>query len=105
MQTEEKKEMEMNNKMMGNQFFGDVEKMTMSKECAIVGLIKNQKIVLEEEYSEAKDKYAGAILKDKYCPATYEAEFKCRLLEAKLDVVSQMQRDIENMLPPMAMVV
>ena len=102
MQTEEKKEMEMNNKMMGNQFFGDVDK-TISKECAIMGLIKNQKIVLEEEYSEAKDKYAGAILKDKYCPATYEAEFKCRLLEAKLDVVTQMQRDVENMLPPMAM--
>ena len=43
MQTEEKKEMEMNSKMIGNQFFGDVDKMTMSKECAIVGLIKNQK--------------------------------------------------------------
>ena len=28
---------------------------------------------------------------------------KCRLLEAKLDVVTQMQRDVENMLPPMAM--
>lgn len=104
MQVEEKQENGMNNKMMGNQFFGDVEK-TMSKDCAIMGLIKNQKIVLEEEYSEAKDKYAGAILKDKYCPATYEAEFKCRLIEAKLDIVSQMQRDVENMLTPLAMAV
>lgn len=105
MQTLENTKTEHQNSMMGNQFFGDVDKMSMSKECAIIGLIKNQKIVLEEEYSEAKDKYAGAILKDKYCPATYEAEFKCRLLEAKLDVVSQMQRDIENMLPPLAMAV
>ena len=104
MQVEEKQENGMNNKMMGNQFFGDVEK-TMSKDCAIMGLIKNQKIVLEEEYSEAKDKYAGAILKDKYCPATYEAEFKCRSIEAKLDIVSQMQRDVENMLTPLAMAV
>ena len=105
MQTLENTKTEHQNSMMGNQFFGDVDKMSMSKECAIIGLIKNQKIVLEKEYSEAKDKYAGAILKDKYCPATYEAEFKCRLLEAKLDVVSQMQRDIENMLPPLAMAV
>ena len=75
------------------------------KKINFITKFKNQKIVLEEEYSEAKDKYAGAILKDKYCPATYEAEFKCRLIEAKLDIVSQMQRDVENMLTPLAMAV
>ncbi len=83
-----------------NQFYGDFLKKEESKECAIMGLIKNQKIVLEDDYKEAKEKYAGKLLKDKYSPETYEAEFKCRLIEAKMDIVSKLQKDLENMLSP-----
>lgn len=83
-----------------NQFYGDFLKKEETRENAMLGLIKNQKIMLEEEFAEAKEKYAGRLLKDKYCPETYEAEFKCRLIEAKMDIVSKIQKDLENMLSP-----
>lgn len=83
-----------------NQFYGDFLKKEETRENAMLGLIKNQQIMLEEEFAEAKEKYAGRLLKDKYCPETYEAEFKCRLIEAKMDIVSKILKDSENMLSP-----
>lgn len=89
-----------NENKQDTQFYGDFMKKEESKECAIMGLIKNQKIVLEEEFAEAKENYASRLLKDKYSPETYNAEFKCRIIEARMDTVSKLQRDLENMLSP-----
>lgn len=70
------------------------------KECAFMGLIKNQMIVLEEQYAQAKDTFATAKLNDKYSPASYEAELNCRLIEAKIDILTKLQKDFECMLSP-----
>lgn len=89
-----------NEKKQDTQFYGDFMKKEESRECAIMGVIKNQKIVFEEEFAQAKEKYASKLLKDKYNPETYEAEFKCRIIEAKMDTITKLQRDLENMLSP-----
>ena len=49
--------------MMKNQFFGEVSHSSDDpKECAMMGLIRNQKIDLEERLNDAKLKFADANL-------------------------------------------
>lgn len=72
----------------------------VSNECAVMGLIKNQMLVLEEDYAAAKDSFATAKLNDKYSPASYEAELNCRLIEAKIEILSKLKNDFECMLSP-----
>lgn len=54
--------------MLGNQFFGEPKNdEEPKKECAIMGLIKNQMIVLEEQLNDAKIKFAEAnLVKDNW---------------------------------------
>lgn len=87
-----------NPSMMDTTVFIDPSTISDSKECAILGLIKNQRIVLEEEFTTAKEKYAGKLLNDKYNPDTYNAELDCRIIDAKLNVVTMMQKNVEKML-------
>lgn len=62
--------------MMGNQFFGTPHEET--KECAVMGLIKNQIIVLDEELNEAKLRYADVALEEENWSAKYERKQACQ---------------------------
>lgn len=88
--------------MLGNQFFGEPKNDAEEpkKECAIIGLIKNQMIVLEEQLNDAKIKFAEAnLVKDNWSCAK-EREIDCKILEGQINILSKLQYDFENMLTP-----
>ncbi len=85
--------------MMGNQFFGTPHEET--KECAVMGLIKNQIIVLDEELNEAKLRYADVALEEENWSAKYERKQACKILEGQIAILNKLQRDFECMLTPM----
>ncbi len=86
--------------MMGNQFFGEVSH-DEPKECAVMGLIKNQIIVLDEELNEAKLRYADVALEEENWSAKYERKQTCKILEGQIAILNKLQRDFECMLTPM----
>ena len=104
MLTEEKQEMssEMQDMMMNNEFVGKMhEKASNHSECAIMSLIKNQMIDLQEELKETKVKYADASLQDENWSAKYDRRMACKILEGKISILNKLKRDFENMLTPM----
>lgn len=86
--------------MMGNQFFGEVSHEE-PKECAVIGLIKNQIIVLDEELNDAKLRYADVALEEENWSAKYERKQACKILEGQIAILNKLQRDFECMLTPM----
>ena len=90
--------------MMGNSFFGEVSHNADDpKECAMMGLIKNQKIDLEDRLNEAKLKFADAnLVKDNWSCAK-EREIDCKVLEGQIAILSKVERDLANMLTPAKM--
>ncbi len=87
--------------MMGNQFFGEVSH-DEPKECAVMGLIKNQIIVLDEELNEAKLRYADVALEEENWSAKYERKQACKILEGQIAILNKLQKDFECMLTPMS---
>ena len=103
MLTEEKSVKEMSEAMMENSMPKEVSEKKETKECAIIGLIKNQRIVLEEELDDAYREYGFISKKAKFSSKYYKAEHRCNILEAKLEVVEQMEAYIMEMMKlPMA---
>lgn len=89
-----------NTNMMNNQFFGEVSEQTMSKEDMFRGLLKNKYIVLDEQFTEAARVHTRCCNNEKYSNATFEAQNKCKLIEAQMKVVSELLQDFEDMLTP-----
>lgn len=87
--------------MMGNQFFGEVSHEE-PKECAVMGLIKNQIIVLDEELNDAKLRYADVALEEENWSAKYERKQACKILEGQIAILNKLQKDFECMLTPMS---
>lgn len=88
--------------MLGNQFFGEPKNDAEApkKECAIIGLIKNKMLVLEEQLKDAKIKFAEAnLVKDNWSCAK-EREIDCKIFEGQINILSKLQYDFENMLAP-----
>ncbi len=90
--------MEERSVMRENQFFGDISEKSANKECTFIGLIKNQKIVLEEELNEAKLKYADVALDDENWSGKYERKMACKILEGQISILSKLETEFENML-------
>lgn len=91
---------ENNSSMMGNQFFGKPHED--SKECAMIGLIKNQIHDLEDELNEAKLRFADATLdKDNWSMAK-EREIACKVVEGQIAILARLQNAYEDMLSPMS---
>lgn len=86
--------------MMGNQFFGEVSH-DEPKECAVMGLIKNQIIVLDEELNEAKLRYADVALEEENWSAKYERKQACKIIEGQIAILNKLQNDFESMITPM----
>lgn len=98
-QTVEKMTEEKGN-MMGNQFFGTPHEET--KECAVMGLIKNQIIVLEEKLDEAYKKLGQVSTDEENWSAKYERKMTCKILESQIAILNKLQNDFECMLTPMS---
>jgi len=90
---------ENNSNMMGSQFFGKPHEDP--KECAMIGLIKNQMNDLEGELNEAKLRFADATLdKDNWSMAK-EREIACKVVEGQIAILAKLQNAYEDMLSPM----
>ena len=79
----------------------DTEVKAISKEDAIMGLIKNQIIDLQGNIDEANITFAKAYQNDKYSKATYEAEENCKMLNAQMSMLNRVVSAIEYMFSPM----
>ena len=90
-----------NTPMMETTMYGDFLHKDNSKECAVMGLIKNQIIVLDEELNEAKLRYADVALEEENWSAKSERKQACKILEGQIAILNKLQRDFECMLTPM----
>lgn len=98
-------EMNETNSKMGNQFFGEVDKpMSMSKECAMIGLMKNKVIVLNDELLVAEAEL-GRVSQDEsvHWSIKKKKENNCSFVKGKISAVEELMKDFENMLAPMKM--
>ena len=69
-------------------------------ECAIIGLIKNQMIVLEDDLREAKLRYADVALEKENWSGKYERELDCKVIEGQMKILSKLEKDFECMFTP-----
>ncbi|MBR6126782.1 hypothetical protein IKQ21_03770 [bacterium] len=69
-------------------------------ECAVIGLIKNQMIVLEEDLREAKLRYADVALEKENWSGKYEREMDCKVIEGQMRILSKLEKDFECMFTP-----
>lgn len=87
---------------MDNQFFGEVPNMQKDNICAVIGLVKNQIIVLEDELNDAKIRFANAARdQNLHWTMKYERDCECKVIEGKIAILHKFQRDFENMMAPM----
>ena len=106
MQTEEKT-MEMSmpmqdsmNESMDSAMNATPKKMDNMPECAVIGLIKNQMIVLEEDLREAKLRYADVALEKENWSGKYEREMDCKVIEGQMAILNKLEKDFECMFTP-----
>ena len=108
MQTEEKTmettmEMPMADSMkesMDSEMDATPKKSNSMPECAVIGLIKNQMIVLEEDLREAKLRYADVALEKENWSGKYERELDCKVIEGQMKILSKLEKDFECMFTP-----
>ena len=108
MQTEEKTmetEMEMPmadsmNESMDSEMDATPKKSNTMPECAVIGLIKNQMIVLEEDLREAKLRYADVALEKDNWSGKYEREMDCKVIEGQMAILNKLEKDFECMFTP-----
>ncbi len=108
MQTEEttmETEMEMPmadsmNESMDSEMNATPKKSNSMPECAVIGLIKNQMIVLEEDLREAKLRYADVALEKENWSGKYEREMDCKVIEGQMRILSKLEKDFECMFTP-----
>ena len=108
MQTEEttmETEMEMPmadsmNESMDSEMNATPKKSNSMPECAVIGLIKNQMIVLEEDLREAKLRYADVALEKENWSGKYEREMDCKVIEGQMRILNKLEKDFECMFTP-----
>jgi|GEM_PF-1741715 len=108
MQTEEKTmettmEMPMADSMkesMDSEMDATPKKSNSMPECAVIGLIKNQMIVLEEDLREAKLRYADVALEKENWSGKYEREMDCKVIEGQMRILNKLEKDFECMFTP-----
>ncbi len=87
---------------MDNQFYGEVSDVCKDNVCAVIGLIKNQIFVLEDELNDSKIRFANAARDPNlHWTVKYERDCECKVIEGKIAILHKFQRDFENMISPM----
>ena len=100
METEEKT-MEMSmDESMDSEMNATPKKIDNMPECAVIGLIKNQILVLEEDLREAKLRYADVALEKENWSGKYERELDCKVIEGQMSILSKLEKDFECMFTP-----
>lgn len=84
-----------------NQFFGDIaQEENNKKECAMMGLIKNQIIVLNEELDVAYNRLGQVATDEENWSGKYERKMACKILQGQIAILTKLEKDMENMLTP-----
>ena len=106
MQTEEKT-MEMSmpmqdtmNESMDSEMTATPKRMNEMPECVVIGLIKNQLLILEDDLREAKLRYADVALEKENWSGKYEREMDCKVIEGQMRILNKLEKDFECMFTP-----
>ena len=85
---------------MDSEMTATPKKMNEMPECAVIGLIKNQMLILEENLREAKLRYADVALEKDNWSGKYEREVDCKVIEGQMAILSKLENDFEWMFTP-----
>ena len=85
-----------------DEMVAEPKSMDKMPECAIVGLIKNHKLMLEENLQDAKLRYAEASLDDDNWSGKYERKTQCKIIEGQMSILTKLLNDFECMFTPKA---
>jgi len=88
------------NKAMENQFFGDVSKpMSLGKECAMIGIMKNKIIVLNDELLVAEAEF-GRVSQDETVHWTIKKkkENNCSYIKGKISAIEELMKNFDDLL-------
>ena len=97
MLTMEKTNAEMST-MRDNQFFGDIaQEENNKKECAMMGLIKNQIIVLNEELDVAYNRLGQVATDEENWSGKYERKMACKILRGQIAILTKLEKDMEKL--------
>lgn len=88
------------NESMDSEMNATPKKMDNMPECAVIGLIKNQMLVLEEDLREAKLRYADVALEKDNWSGKYEREMDCKVIEGQMAILNKLEKDFECMFTP-----
>ncbi len=88
------------NESMDSEMNAMPKKTNSMPECAVIGLIKNQMIVLEEDLREAKLRYADVALEKDNWSGKYEREMDCKVIEGQMAILCKLEKDFECMFTP-----
>ncbi len=89
-----------NTPMMETTMYGDFLHKDNSKECAVMGLIKNQILVLDEKLEDAYNKLGRVSTDEENWSAKYERKLACKILEGQISILNKLQKDFECMISP-----
>ncbi len=89
-------------KMNEEQFYGQISSdEDYVKQCAVMSIIRNQKVMLDDELSEAKLKFADAALDENNWLERNKREMKCKVIEGQISMLCKIERELENMISVM----
>lgn len=82
-----------------NQFFGEPSFSVDYCEL-IVGLLRNYKIVITQKLDNALIAFAKVSMQEENWPEKRKKKTECEILEAKIEFLDDIERDVLNMFPP-----
>ena len=69
-------------------------------ECAIIGLIKNYIIEQKMKLKDAKEEFADAVRMDDNWTERNNKDKACSVIEGKIEILEELQKDFECMFTP-----
>ena len=69
----------------------------MDEQSKLLGLIKNQVIVLDEELQSAKIQFADSSLAENDWQCKNDRRVKCKVLEGQIGILQKLEREVVTM--------
>ena len=88
------------NESMDSEMTATPKRMNEMPECVVIGLIKNQLLILEDDLREAKLRYADVALEKENWSGKYEREMDCKVIEGQMRILNKLEKDFECMFTP-----
>lgn len=85
-----------------NTFGTETTENNIDKTTEIMGLIQNEIYILEEDLYIAQVEYSKSHRKDPFGCEFAKQSHKCDVLEAKINILEKVKKDLETMFPTLA---